>query len=407
MPGAALAAADQSSHHNVVHVSAQTGPRRFWSGSDDGPANMSEAFWVFLWWLLGLYFVGLVAASVAHECGHLLSARLCSIPVGQFGIGSGPVVLRWRVGGTQVVLRLVPVGGLVMPAVLPDLQKRWPMALFFIGGVLGNIAAIGAMIALHAAGAAPVVLYDGAGMPLIVAQAGILVGTQLFIIILSLIPHRASLDGRPMASDGLQLLRLFSGGFRYAASLEPYRSSATRLAMTSPASSRIAYQLARTDRWTSEDARCDFRAALRRELAEGSLPPEEEMLVLDALVTDGLTFADPAVRPELGQWSQRALQLGPKVRTLIGSRGAVLVELGRYDEGRQLLETVAFSSDVAPFDALMSQIFLARAEHALGNADLACDLMTKVRSVINNPGAFGPAVMALIERIDNEMQSQR
>jgi hypothetical protein len=359
--------------------------------------------------LAGLYFVGLIGASVAHECGHLFCAKICSIPVGQFGIGSGPVVLRLRVGSTQLVLRLVPVGGLVIPAASPNLEKRWPMALFIVGGVLGNIGAVGVLIALHVMGVAPVVLYDQAGMPLVVAQAGILVGTQLFVIILSLIPHRASLDGRPMASDGLQLLRLLSGEFPYALMLDPYRHSTKRQLVTSPAATRIAAELARADRWTSADARCDFRAALRRELTEGGLSVEEEMLVLDALVTDGLIFADPAVRPELDQWSLRALQLGPKVRTLIGSRGAALVEVGRFKEGKQLLETVAFSSDAAPFDAFMSLTFLARAEHALGNPDLAGDLMRRARSAFRspNPGALGSAVMALTERIENEMQTQR
>ena len=81
----------------------------------------------------------------------------------------------------------------------------------------------------------------------------------------------------------------------------------------------------------------------------------EEMLVLDVLVTDGLIFADPAVRPDLDQWSLRALRVGPKVKTLIGSRGAVLVELGHYQKGKRLLETLAFSSDAAPFDALLRQ----------------------------------------------------
>jgi hypothetical protein len=368
---------------------------------------MSEAFWIFLASLLALYFIGLVVASVAHECGHLVCARFCCIPVGQFGIGSGPVVLRRRVGGVQLVLRLVPVGGLVIPVALSDIKRRWPMALFLSGGVLGNIAAIGALIALHAAGATPVVVYDKAGMPFVVMQAGILVFAQLFVIIVSLIPHRALLDGRPLASDGLQLLRLFSGDFRYAALLEPYRRDATRLSTISPTFSRIADQLARADRWTSEDARRDIRAGLRHELTEGRLAAEEELFILDALVTDGLIFADPAVRPELDQWSLRALQMGPKVKTLIGSRGSVLVELGRYQEGKQLLETVAFSSDAAPFDALMSRVFLARAEHALGNAGLAGDLITKARSAITNPGDLRQAVMGLIERIENEMRTQQ
>jgi hypothetical protein len=44
------------------------------------------------------------------------------------------------------------------------------------------------------------------------------------------------------------------------------------------------------------------------------------------------------------------------------------------------------------------------------NADLARDLMIKARLSIIDPGALGlavPAVMALIERIENEMQTQR
>jgi hypothetical protein len=244
-------------------------------------------------------------------------------------------------------------------------------------------------------------LYDRAGMPFSVVQAGILVGTQVFFVVLTLIPHRASVDGRPMPSDGLQLLRLFSGAFPYAVLLEPYRDSALGRSVTSPASSRIADQLARVERWTSEDARSDIHAALRRELTDGGLSTAEEMLVLDVLVTDGLIFADPAVRPHLDQWSLRALQLGPKVKTLIGSRGAVLVELGQYQKGKRLLETLAFSSDAAPFDALLSRVFLARAEHALGNADLATSLMRDARSAIANPGGLGgAAVLGFIERIE-------
>ena len=133
---------------------------------------------------------------------------------------------------------------------------------------------------------------------------------------------------------------------------------------------------------------------------------QEEMLVLDKLVTDGLLFADPALHTELDQWSLRALQLGPEIRTLVGSRGAVLVETGRYEEGKALLETVAFADDAAPFDALISRIFLARAEHALGNGVAAARLMTQVRSAIANPGSAGPATMALIERVESEMKAK-
>jgi hypothetical protein len=90
-------------------------------------------------------------------------------------------------------------------------------------------------------------------------------------------------------------------------------------------------------------------------------------------------FEDVSGAPELEQWRRR--------------RAGVL--------------TLAFSSDAAPFDALLSRVFLARAEHALGNPDLASNLMTEARSATANPGGLGPAVLALIERIENEMQTQR
>jgi peptidase M50-like protein len=365
---------------------------------------MSEAFWVFLGSFFGLYVLGLFIAIVAHEGGHLLCARICSIPISAMIIGCGPVLLRGRVGNVQVELRPFPVGGLVIPAALPNLEKRGPMALYFLGGILGNFAVIGAIILLHIAGAVPTVLFDQAGMPIVELQAGVLVGMQLLVIILSLLPFRGAFKGVRIASDGVQLLRVFSGKFPYAVLLAPYSHGTTRLSMKSPALSRIAFQLARADRWSSEDARRDFCSALRRELAEGRLSAEEEMLVLDALVTDGLLFADPALRSELDQWSLRALQLGPEVRTLVGSRGAALVETGRYQEGKALLETVAFADDIRPFDALMSRIFLARAEHALGNSTAAAGLMTQVRSETAKPGAVGPATMTLIERIESDMK---
>src|SRR5262249_17722142 len=142
----------------------------------------------------------------------------------------------------------------------------------------------------------------------------------------------------------------------------------------------------------SAAARRDFWVRLRRELLDGGLPVEEEMLVLDALVTDGLLFADPMLLAEMEQWSLRALQLGPEVKTLAGRRGAVLVELGRYQEGKALLEGVAFTVDTESFDVLMSSIFLARAEHALGNGAAAAALMTQVRSNTAQAGPNEPAV---------------
>jgi hypothetical protein len=242
--------------------------------------------------------------------------------------------------------------------------------------VLGNIAVIGVVAWLDAAGAAPRVLQNIGG-PLVL--------TQILAIATNLFPYRTSVDGAPAFSDGLQLLRLLLGWV-------------TKLPVTSPA------WFDRAERWTDEAVRRDIWQAWRRKLTQGDLLPAEETLVLDFLVTEGLIFADPVLRPELDAWSLRALQLEPQAMTLVGSRGAVLVEIGRYQEGKSLLETVLSADGTALFDLFMSRIFLARAEHALGNVAAAREFMMDV-PVIHQTSAAGPAMTALVERIKNEMRA--
>jgi hypothetical protein len=50
--------------------------------------------------------------------------------------------MRGRIGGLRVELCRLPIGGLVMPAPFAKI-RRFRLAIFFVGGVLGNIAVIG------------------------------------------------------------------------------------------------------------------------------------------------------------------------------------------------------------------------------------------------------------------------
>lgn len=327
-----------------------------------------------LWWLPGVA-LSYVVGTVAHEAGHLLFAVIGSIPVHHVVIGSGPILMRRRIGELRLELRRLPTGGLVMPAAFGEIRRFW-LALFAVGGVLGNVAVIAVVAWLDVARAAPTILQNIGG-PLVL--------TQILMIVASLIPYRTIVDGELAYSDGLQLLRVLSGSF------------------TSPPVLLLA-RLHGAERWTNEAVRHKVWEALRRELARGELRPVEETLALDFLVTDGLIFADPVLHPELDAWSLRALQIEPESITLIGSRGAVLVEIGHYQEGKSLLETVVFAKEAAPFDVFISRIFLARAEHALGNVAAARECLTDVPAMLQTSAA-GPAVTALVERLKNEMQA--
>ena len=66
-------------------------------------------------------------------------------------------------------------------------------------------------------------------------------------------------------------------------------------------------------------------------------------MALDSLATDALIFGD--AREQLDQWSRRAFELAPEVKTIRGTRGAALVELGRYEDGKVLLAPLAAAEE--------------------------------------------------------------
>jgi hypothetical protein len=161
------------------------------------------------------------------------------------------------------------------------------------------------------------------------------------------------------------------------------------------------YHLSRPDRWTDDEARRDFQEGLQCELSRCELSREEVMLVLDALVTEGLNSADPALRSQLDDWSLRALQLGPDLKTLLGSRGAVLAELGCYAEAKAILVPLVAAENSEPFDLFLNQFFLARAERALGNVEAAQSLAASARKAAKTIGDFPPAA-SMLARLESE-----
>jgi regulator of sigma E protease len=102
--------------------------------------------------LVVVFIVGFVIAI--HECGHLLAAKWCGIPIERFSVGFGPKQLGFRRGGTSYWLSLVPIGGYVLPALDANAFRRLPLhksILFALGGPVANVVA--AFLSLIALGA--------------------------------------------------------------------------------------------------------------------------------------------------------------------------------------------------------------------------------------------------------------
>ena len=341
--------------------------------------------------------VGLPLATIAHEVGHALCATLVGIPVRFVRIGHGAVILRGKIGRTRFVLGSLPMTGFAQPFPILIIQK-YKLAIFCIGGALGNFALIFLVALLAMLPALPDVVRE---------TMGAVVFAQLFLIVVNLTPYRLKKPTAEgvSATDGLSLARyllrpsgvLTANGLRYSQMLAPYNVVGKPPSLRSPASARIAHYLEVPERWTDAEARRDMRNALLGEISATELPLSERLVVLEALVTTGLVTGDQAYRLELDQWSLTAMQLGPMIKTVHGSRGAALVELGRFEEGKSLLLQVADPS--APCDYFVGQFFLARAERGLGNEPDAERLFEAVRAL---PAACltQPPISLLLEQME-------
>lgn len=149
-------------------------------------AVVAGKFPVLLLWTVAGWTLGIVV----HELGHAAFAAMASIAAYRIVIGVGPLLWRARLRDTWLEVRVWPVAGHVQ-SYLSVNDRGYREALFLIGGVMGNLAVVGLLFALHRLGAQA----DAVRALMI---------PQMAIILLSTVPSPSRHGG----SDGLKLLHL-------------------------------------------------------------------------------------------------------------------------------------------------------------------------------------------------------
>ena len=90
-----------------------------------------------------LYFA---LAMLIHELGHLLAARACRVPAGELGLGWGPRLCAFKLGGVEYKLHALPVGAYVRMD-MGALQRRplTQQVLVLLAGIIVNLCAAALM----------------------------------------------------------------------------------------------------------------------------------------------------------------------------------------------------------------------------------------------------------------------
>ena len=88
------------------------------------------------------YIFWFAIVLLVHELGHLAAARVCSVTVTEFGLGWGPKIFGFKLGGVDYKLHALPIGAYVRLD-MAELQRR-PLSqqvLILMAGINVNLVA--------------------------------------------------------------------------------------------------------------------------------------------------------------------------------------------------------------------------------------------------------------------------
>ena len=323
--------------------------------------------------------------TIIHEFGHAFAVRLTGGKLFSFQVGSGPVIARWRLGGTVVeVSAHFRGGGGIVHHYGSTRPARWKEACILLGGVAANAVA-GALLFLLAGVSEDAHWGPIAGVVLLGLGASEVVAAIWNII-------RRSSHGKPLA-DGERLIALLGS--------KTFHQDARRTAVLLTASA-----LVRDGRCAEAKTFCLEAWKLRPD--EGMLfsmlvhcigrtdgPAAAVQIYLDHLVElpapdqiadEGWAYAygnvawhalmagDPAWLEMADALSGRAIAVHPHAPEIRATRGATLIVTGDTESGfpliRAALQELGSGQDKAEFCAC-----LAEQEDARGNRELAVEFV--------------------------------
>lgn len=343
-------------------------------------------------------FLVAACSALCHELGHAIAARACSILIRRFVFGGGRLLLAWRWGITDFELRLFPFTGYILTYPILPSRKRARMILS-AGGPATNLAIAGVVLALIG----PALLTRSGSAVILLAQ--ITVAMQLLYAVLTLAPRQYGGRGLVRMSDGMMLWRIASEpkpdmaaiAADYLARLRAYGPNEDSPAVRSPTAATVMCWLARPGRAADRTLHDLHEEQVERLRSRGKLSVAEEMIVLDDRLTVALVTCDETPPEQLDEGSRRLVALGPNVGAARETRAAVLIQLGRHDEGKRMLEPLTPTEGA--YAAVLRLLFLAQAEHGLGNLATARAHLAEAHAITNR-SPFSPWPRPLMARID-------
>jgi len=326
-----------------------------------------------------LLYVFMLTTVVPHELGHALAGRLLGYDVFRVIIGYGNVLFKRRFLGCEWEFRPFPLGGVAVIATRSSRFFRLRRFVMLLAGPLVNVIFIVLLFwILPTAGSLGSHSLHGVApdIDFFLANA-LLLGMNLF-------PYKITTAAGVIENDGLALITVpfckrkkveeHLAAYYFLASHELSRQrlyeQAVRVCEEGLGLYPDAGQL-RTQLGVAFLALNEFetaRSSFTELLACKDIKPGQKMIILNNIAYTNLLSGKTDLAEEANRYSEEAYKNIPWVPAVKGTRGAVLVETGRVDEGLVLLRE-AYEAYSEPEGKALNAAHIALGEMLRGNIE--------------------------------------
>jgi tetratricopeptide (TPR) repeat protein len=327
---------------------------------------------------LVLVFLLTILLILPHELAHALAGRLLGLRVFAILIGFGKTLYTRRIGGIYWEARALPVGGFTVMGSPPVQFARLRIFLATLAGpaihalVLPPLFVGQILLALLLPYAAP-----------LRSLIGLLVWANVISLAGALFPAKSASAYGEVFSDGWRLFKI-----PFLSSAELHEHFASYYVQESVDAYRRG-DLDAAKQWVEKGAalypddpivlngrgyilfqREEFAQARETLVAllqsHNAMKPEHKFVVLNNIASADILIGDPSLLAEADRYSAEAYQNAPWAPPIIGTRGAVLVEMGQLDEGIALLQEAMAKNTEAQGKAFEA-CYIAIGEKRRGN----------------------------------------
>jgi len=362
---------------------------------DDVAAAIAPTFPILMVPILSLY-VWLYFSTFCHELGHFVCAKLVGMSPQRMKVGRGFRLIRKSFFGAQLELGILPDGGMTN-AYYPDtgwsrlVDLKLKLIIYSIGGCLANSVLLVCLIAM--------LVYTGFQICLY------FIWIEALMIIGALAPIDSLLYGTKRHSDGKKIFFILTQDYqRYF--FADHQKAITRIAGDrAEPQILIKNDIRALELFVKAEIKLTYRrydeaiALLDQLLNAEKASDAEKAYILDTLAAIVINHGQKQYLTQADRWSQEALKLAGHSKTIQGTRGAILIELGQYEEGKQMLFPIT-EPDNDPFDIAISSYYLAKADHHLGNNEQAWKWLKQAEQV----GEKVPGLSEMFAGIKQELR---